>query len=37
VSTIKEKVTSDGAEKGDATRRIPLAEKSNVGKTNLQG
>ncbi|CAL1127471.1 unnamed protein product [Cladocopium goreaui] len=27
ISTIREKVTSEGAEKGDTTKKIPLAEK----------
>jgi hypothetical protein len=27
ISTIREKVTSDGADKGDAARKVPLAEK----------
>ena len=35
VSTIKEKVTSDGAEKGDATKRIPLAEKKQRREDQL--
>ena len=35
VSTIKEKVTSDGAEKGNPTKRIPLAEKKQHREDQL--
>ena len=35
VSTIKDKVTSDGAEKGNATKRIPLAEKKQRREDQL--
>ena len=35
ISTIREKVASDGAEKGDATRKVPLAEKKQRREDQL--
>ena len=35
ISTIREKVTSDGAEKGDATKKVPLAEKKQRREDQL--
>ena len=35
ISTIREKVTSDGAEKGDAAKRVPLAEKKQRREDQL--